>query len=486
LAKKGELFSSLFSIKQISGKIKNGDISPVDLAEVCLNRIEKLNPLLNSFITVVDEQQVFKQAEISEKEIKQGNYLGPLHGIPFSVKDMFHAKGVPFTAGSKLFGDNVSQKDSIPVKRMKDAGAVLIGTNNLNEFASGITGKNPFYGDSKNPWDQHRISGGSSGGSAVAVATGMALVSLGTDTGGSIRVPSSLCGVVGLKPTHGLISNRGVFPLSPSLDHVGWITKSVWDSATVLNCLSKKNSLSKVFESKKKNPASVNHKNNKKKEKTVLGIPENYFNDYLDSEVEHIFNNFVKSLSPDKIGVESIKLHDTERYHKTWRTIRLAEASEIHLAWLKSRPGDYSSEVRKMLVDGTKISAIEYLQAMNTTKEIRKEFLSILHNKIDALIVPTTIIPAPRLDEDSVIVNKGVLMEIRESLLRNTITFNSIGLPAVSVPLGLTKEGGLPAGLQIVGPPYGEDLVLSIACYFESVNGSAFKSVPQILNVINK
>ena len=178
--------------------------------------------------------------------------------------------------------------------------------------------------------------------------------------------------------------------------------------------------------------------------------------------------------------IESIKLHATERYYKTWRTIRLAEAAQIHLAWLKSRPGDYSSEVRKMLVDGTKISAIEYLQAMNTTKEIRKEFLSILHNKIDALIVPTTIIPAPRLNEDSVLVNKGVLMDTRESLLRNTITFNSIGLPAVSVPLGLTKEGGLPAGLQIVGPQYGEDLVLSIACYFESLNESAFKSVPQL------
>jgi aspartyl-tRNA(Asn)/glutamyl-tRNA(Gln) amidotransferase subunit A len=477
LAKKGELFSSLFSVRQISDKIKNGDISPVDLVEVCLNRIKKLNPILNAFITVLDEQQIYKQAETREKEIKQGNYLGPLHGIPFSVKDMFHAKGVPFTAGSKLFVDYVSQKDSIPVKRMKNAGAVLIGTNNLNEFASGITGKNPFYGDSKNPWDQHRISGGSSGGSAVAVATGMALVSLGTDTGGSVRVPSSLCGVVGLKPTYDLVSKQGVFPLSPSLDHVGWITKGVWDSAIVLNCLSKKNSLNKIFERGKKNPVFANHKN-KEKEKVVLGIPVNYFNDYLHSDVEHIFNNFVERLPPDKIRIENIKLNVPEQYYKSWRTIRLAEAAQIHLAWLKSRQCDYSSEVRKMLVDGTKISAIEYLQAMNITKEIRKEFLSILRNKIDALIVPTTIVPAPRLNEDSVIVNKDVLMDTRESLLRNTITFNSIGLPAVSVPLGLTKESGLPVGLQIVGPPYGEDLVLSIAYYFESINESDFKSIP--------
>jgi aspartyl-tRNA(Asn)/glutamyl-tRNA(Gln) amidotransferase subunit A len=475
LAKKGGLFSSLFSVRQISDKIKNGDISPVDLVEVCLKRIKKLNPVLNAFITVLDEQQIYKQAETCEKEIKQGNYLGPLHGVPFSVKDMFHAKGVPFTAGSKLFVDYVSQKDSIPVKRMKNAGAVLIGTNNLNEFASGITGKNSFYGDSKNPWDQHRMSGGSSGGSAVAVATGMVMLSLGTDTGGSVRVPSSLCGVVGLKPTYDLVSKRGVFPLSPSLDHVGWITKGVLDSAIVLDCLSKKNSLNKIFESGKKNPISTNHKNN---EKVVLGIPVNYFNDYLHSDVEHIFNNFVERLPPDKIRIEYIKLNVTEQYYKSWRTIRLAEAAQIHLAWLKSRQCDYSSEVRKMLMDGTKISAIEYLQAMHATKGIRKEFLSILSNKIDALIVPTTIVPAPRLNEDSVIVNKDVLMDTRESLLRNTIIFNSIGFPTVSLPLGLTKESGLPVGLQVAGPPYGEDLVLSIAYYFESINESDFKSIP--------
>jgi len=298
---------------------------------------------------------------------------------------------------------------------------------------------------------------------------------LGTDTGGSVRVPSSLCGVVGLKPTYDLVSKRGVFPLSPSLDHVGWITKGVWDSAIVLDCLSKKNSSNKIFESGKKNPISTNHKNN---EKVVLGIPVNYFNDYLHSDVEHIFNNFVERLPPDKIRIEYIKLNVTEQYYKSWRTIRLAEAAQIHLAWLKSRQCDYSSEVRNMLLDGTKISAIEYLQAMHATKGIRKEFLSILSNKIDALIVPTTIVPAPRLNEDSVIVNKDVLMDTRESLLRNTIIFNSIGFPTVSLPLGLTKEIGLPVGLQIAGPPYGEELVLSIAYYFESINESDFKCIP--------
>ncbi len=172
MVKKDSILSSLFSIHQISHKVQKGDISPVDLVNVCLSRIKKLNPILNSFITVIDEQLIYKQAEISEKEIKQGNYLGPLHGIPFSIKDMFHAKGTSFTAGSRIFTNYISQVDATAVKRMKKAGAILLGSNNLNEFASGINGKNPFYGDSKNPWDQERISGGSSGGSCSCCCNG--------------------------------------------------------------------------------------------------------------------------------------------------------------------------------------------------------------------------------------------------------------------------------------------------------------------------
>ena len=214
MAKEG-LSSSLFSIKELSEKIKGGDITPVDLVEICLNRIKTLNPVLNAFITVVEEQQLYKQAQIAEKEIKQGRYRGPLHGIPFSIKDIFHVKGVRCTAGSKILANYVPNLDATVIKKMSKAGAILIGTNNLNEFASGITGINPFYGTSKNPWDVSKIS-------------------LGTDTGGSIRVPSSLCGIVGLKPTYGRLSEHGYFPLSPSLDHVGSLTRSVWDAAVIM------------------------------------------------------------------------------------------------------------------------------------------------------------------------------------------------------------------------------------------------------------
>jgi aspartyl-tRNA(Asn)/glutamyl-tRNA(Gln) amidotransferase subunit A len=199
------LKSSLISLKQLSERIKNGDISPVDLVEVCFDRIKKFNPTLDAFISIIEKDALYKQAQMAETEIKRGKYIGPLHGIPFSIKDIFCVKGIRCTAGSKILFEYIADADSTAVKRMNKAGAILMGTNNLNEFACGITGINPFYGSSKNPWDSSRISGGSSGGSAVAVATGMAIVSLGTDTGGSIRVPSSLCGVVGLKPTYGAI-----------------------------------------------------------------------------------------------------------------------------------------------------------------------------------------------------------------------------------------------------------------------------------------
>jgi aspartyl-tRNA(Asn)/glutamyl-tRNA(Gln) amidotransferase subunit A len=229
---------SLFSVQEFSEKIRTKEISPVDLLECCLDRIRKFNPSLNAFITVIDEKDAYNNARIAEKEISQGKYRGPLHGIPFSIKDIIYAKGIRCTAGSKILSEYFPTVDATCIKRIKKEGAILIGTNNLNEFASGITGVNPFYGNTKNPWNISRISGGSSSGSAVAVSTGMVCISLGTDTGGSIMVPSSLCGVVGLKPTYGRVSKYGVVPLAPSLDHVGCIARSAWDAAAVLECIS--------------------------------------------------------------------------------------------------------------------------------------------------------------------------------------------------------------------------------------------------------
>ena len=242
---------SLLSVKHLSEKIKTNEISPVDLIEFCFGRIRKFNPSLNAFITVIDEEDAYNNARIAEREISKGNYRGPLHGIPFSIKDIIYAKDIRCTGGSKILSEYIPTTDATCIKKIKQAGAILLGTNNLNEFASGITGVNPFYGNTKNPWNMSRISGGSSGGSAVAVSTGMACISLGTDTGGSIRVPSSLCGVVGLKPTYGRVSKYGVVPLAPSLDHVGCVTRSAWDAAAILECISGWDSSDQISNHKK-------------------------------------------------------------------------------------------------------------------------------------------------------------------------------------------------------------------------------------------
>ena len=474
-----KLKSSLLSLKQLSEGIETGEISPVDVIEVCLDRIKKFNPILNAFITVIDEETLYNQSQIAEKEIKHGKYYGPLHGIPFSIKDIFYAKGVRSTVGSKIFSNYIPHADATAVKRIKKPGAILIGTNNLNEFASGITGINYFYGASKNPWDISRISGGSSGGSAAAVATGMVPISLGTDTGGSIRVPSSLCGVVGMKPTYGRVSKYNVFPLSPSLDHVGCITRSAWDTALVMEHIAGWDPLDETSKCNEV-PAYTKVIEKSSIEGIRIGLPKKYFFDHVYPQVESIFYDFIETLrSIQSIVVCDLDLQNTEKYYRAWQEIRLAEASEIHMKWLKTRANDYSYEVREMLVQGTKVSAVDYISAVNTARKLKKEFLSILNHKVDVIMVPTTIIPAPRFNEETVSINNNTVIETREALLRNTIPFNSTGLPAISIPIGLTKNN-MPVAAQIIGPPFKEETILSIAHNYERTNNSSKRFIPPI------
>jgi aspartyl-tRNA(Asn)/glutamyl-tRNA(Gln) amidotransferase subunit A len=474
-----KLRSSLFSIKQLSERIKSGEISPTDLIEESLDRIKKLNPILNSFITVIEEETLYDQSQIAEKEIKQGRYRSLLHGIPFSIKDIFYAKGIRCTIGSKIFYNYFPRVDATVVKRMKKAGAILIGTNNLNEFASGITGTNYFYGSCKNPWNVSRISGGSSSGSAVAVATGLVPVSLGTDTGGSIRVPSSLCGVVGIKPTYGRVSKHNVFPLSPSLDHVGCITRSAWDAAALMEQIAGWDPLDE-FSNHKEVPAYTRIVENSTLKGIRIGVSKKYFFDHLYPEVENLFYDFIESLRlTGSLVVHNLDLHNTEKYYRSWLGIRLAETAAIHLKLLNTRAEDYSDEVRRMLIEGTKVPAVDYMSAMSIVKEIRQEFLSVLNRRVDAIVIPTTIIPAPRFGEATVSTNADTFLETREALLRNTIVFNSTGLPAITIPIGLTKDN-MPVGAQIIGSLFKEEKILSIAYNYERTSGSLSRFVPPI------
>ena len=466
---------SLWSIRKLSETIKNGGLSSIELVEICLKKINELNSTLNSFITVTNER-AYEEAEIAEKEIKKGINRSALQGIPFSIKDIICTKGVRCTAGSKIRSDRISKIDATIVARMKKAGAILIGTNNLNEFASGITGINPHYGDSKNPWNIHHLSGGSSGGSAVGVATGMVPLSLGTDTGGSIRVPSSLCGVVGLKPTFGRVSKYGVLPLAPSLDHIGCITRSAWDAALVLKIIAGIDPRDPFTENVNV-PEYTRIIADRTEEKMSIALPKTYFFDYLQTEVKSIIDDFIDTIGLSN-NVFETKIEKTDKIYKSWLSIRLAEAAEIHLKWLKSEPDYYTQEVRKMLVEGTLIPATEYIRAYKIRDEIRYEFLKLLR-KVDVIIVPTTIISAPSFCDKEVINIDGKVMEIRKALLRNTIVFNTIGLPAVSIPIGLTKRR-MPVGVQIVGRPFEEEKVLSIAYKYELFNNSLEKYIPPL------
>jgi len=459
---------SLLSVRQLSEKIMTNDISPVDLIEFCLDRIRKFNPLLNAFITIIDEENVYNNARIAEREISKGNYRGPLHGIPFSIKDIIYTKDIRCTAGSKILSEYFPKADATCIKKIKEAGAILLGSNNLNEFASGITGVNPFYGNTKNPWNMSRISGGSSSGSAVAVSAGMAWISLGTDTGGSIRVPSSLCGVVGLKPTYGRVSKYGVMPLAPSLDHVGCVTRSAWDSAAVLECISGWDPYDQSSKHKKVAPyTNIIEKSNV--EGIAIGVPKNYFFDYVHSEVERLFYQFLESIKSLGYKVFDLVLQNPERYFNTWKGIRYAQASEVHEQWLKSRSEDYSREVREMLIQGTKISAVDYIHAMRIINDELKKELLMIFKKVEVIVVPTTIIPAPRFDELMDIDICNTVLQTREALLRNTILFNSTGFPAVSTPIGLTKDN-MPVSVQIIGPPFREEKILSVAYNYECLN----------------
>ncbi|HEU5120471.1 MAG TPA: amidase [Candidatus Nitrosocosmicus sp.] len=348
-------------------QIKKGIISPVELASTCLYRIKKLNSTLNSFITVLPEEIILAQAKACEKSIRINKYKGPLHGIPFSVKDMIHVKGLKFTAGSRYYSDHVSKTTATVVKKLNNAGAILIGSNNLNELASGITGKNTLFGDSKNPFDTTRISGGSSGGSAVAVATGMVIFSIGTDTGGSVRVPSSLCGVVGMKPTFGNISMSGTLPLSPSLDHIGIITRNTIDSQIIFEVIKTsgrphKPSIDKITNSL---PSSRTLKLPR------LLYPANHFLDILDDNIRNEFFELLSLLRRKGFEVLRANFSLTRDHYKYWKTVRLYEAAQVHSQKLKFNQGQLSEEVRNMLSKGSRIDHATYLNAKRMIKKIK-------------------------------------------------------------------------------------------------------------------
>jgi aspartyl-tRNA(Asn)/glutamyl-tRNA(Gln) amidotransferase subunit A len=443
------------------------------LLESCIRQIQSHNSDLNTFITLLFEQAL-KEAENAERRIKKGAWLGPLDGIPFSVKDMIQIKGVRCTAGSILFKNYIAKRNAICISRLKKAGAIIIGTTNLNEFASGITGINPHYGSSKNPWNKDHISGGSSSGSCVSVSTGMASFSLGTDTGGSIRVPSAFCGTVGLKPTYDLVARDGVINLAPSLDHVGCITRSMCDAAIVLEALTDNPPYTR--KNKKANLLDyISHKNVSRKNKLIVGIPDDYFFENIDLELIKHFDYFIKTIESEVSNIKFISIKGTNLIPSTWTIIRLAEAAEQHKRWIMTKSAEYSLEVRNMIKKGLGISAVDYIHACKLKNQLTNNFLEAL-KATDVLVLPSTNITAPKF-KNFAIDNEN--SSIRNSLLRNSIPFNISGLPAVNVPVGLDRFG-IPVGVQIVGRPFEEEIILSLGYEFEQKCNFVDRFIPPV------
>lgn len=435
---------ALRSITEAAEQIRLKKISPVELLRECLETIDRLNPTLNAFITVTADS-ASAEAKKAEQEIHSGKWRGPLHGIPVGLKDLIDTAGVRTTAGSGVFRDRIPSEDADVVKKLKVAGAVFVGKQNLQEFAYGSSSVISHFGLVRNPVNPEFIAGGSSSGSAAAVASGMCYAAIGTDTAGSIREPAAICGVVGLKPSYGLVSTRGIIPLSQSLDHAGPLTRSVEDAAIVLDAITE-------------NGENYLQDMHRGIQDFVLGIPRKYFFDDLDPDVSAGVENAVAHLAKHARAVREV-----ECLIEQDRTLFNAESSAYHRDKIASSANLYDPETLRRLRTGEGVSDSQYQNALSHLRDTRQKIGEMFSN-VDLLITPTTPVLTPRIADLLKEISKLRPTEIL--LLRNTRPVNAWGLPAISIPCGADPRG-LPIGLQIIGPPGGDRKVLRAAYAFE-------------------
>jgi len=451
------------AITRLAPLIRRRKLSPVELTRFLLERIEKLGSGLNAYITITADQAM-AQARQAEKEIARGAYRGPLHGIPICLKDLFHTKNLRTTAGSKILRNFVPTENAAVVDRLLEAGAIFLGKTNLHEFAFGATNINPHYGPVHNPWAPDRMSGGSSGGSAAAVTAGLAVASLGTDTGGSIRIPAAACGCVGLKPTYGRVPVHGVIPLSPSLDHVGPICRCVRDAALMLEIIAGEDA--RDYSSFGPRGACFTDSLGKGLSGLRIGVPRQYFFDRLQPQVRHNVVKAIEILEQNGAEVEEVKLKSMRETARLAGEITVAEALVYHWNWLRKQPQNYGPDVRLRLKEGMEESALTYLLALQMRQVYAQGFTDIL-SRVDLLAVPTLPVAAPRIEDEEVYIGRGK-ENVRVALLSLTRPGNLTHLPAITVPCGFTSEG-LPSGLQLIGRKMDEATVLRAAYGYEQL-----------------
>ncbi len=456
------------SIREAAEELHSGIITPTELVIETLERIDEQDSEIQAYITVMREQAQ-KSAEQAEQELRTGLYRSQLHGIPVAIKDIIAVKDVRMTAGSQVLADYVAQEDATVVEQLRRAGAVIIGKTNTHEFAYGT-----YTPPTRNPWDLSRIAGGSSGGSAAALAAGMCLGAIGSDTGGSIRIPSACCGITGLKPTYGRVSAYGVIPLSWSLDHVGPMGRNAEDCAILFDAIARydprdpnsvsgppgKASVSLIGGPEGRGPLSL--------QGIKLGVPSESFVAPLDAEVRAACQAALLVLKEE--GAEVIDVELQRPTTDVYRTIQKPEASLAHMerGWLTTHLEAYGERTRSRLLEGQAIPAVDYLRAQQQRRAFSGNLRALMQG-INALVLPTIPIPAILIEQaDQDIQIDGVTENATTALLRLTMPFNLAGLPAISLPCGFTTAG-LPIGLQIAGKPFEESMILRIAHAYQQL-----------------
>jgi len=448
------------TILEAAAAVRAKEISCAGLTRSALDRIAKLNPKYNAFLTVMAEAATAR-AMLADNELAKGVDRGPLHGIPVAVKDVFCTKGVRTTCGSKLFEDHVPEHDAAVVEKLEAAGAVIIGKTGLHELAYGVTSNNPHFGAVRNPWDTDRIPGGSSGGSGAAVAAGMAFMAMGSDTGGSIRIPAAYCGTVGLKPTFGRVSRYGVMPLDFSLDHMGPLTRSVRDAAVTLAALA---GYDRRDDTSSRRPVDPYLPGEEPPIRDVrIGVPENYYFEKASPDAARAAWEMIEVARRLGASIVPVRVPDIEQINVIGRVILQAEASALMERHMGRREL-FGADVLALLDQGRLLAATDYVNAQRLRRVKQREFEAIWEDA-DCLLTPTTPVGAPRIGQTTVEVN-GETIDTRLASTQLVRAINVLGLPALSMPCGF-DGAGMPLGLQIVGKPFGEPLILRVAAALE-------------------
>ncbi|MDX2149307.1 MAG: amidase [Bryobacteraceae bacterium] len=451
------------TLLEAAGALRARKISSVELTQAALAAITR-GAKLNAFLTVTDEAALAR-ARQADDERSRGIDLGPLHGVPVAVKDLFETKGVRTTAGSRLYANHIPARDAAVVERLAAAGAVLTGKTHMHELAYGITSNNPHFGAVRNPWDLERIPGGSSGGSGAAVASEMVFMAMGSDTGGSIRVPAAYCGTVGLKPTTGLVSRYGALPLGFTLDHMGPLTRTVRDTAVTMNVIAGHDARDET--SSRRPVPDYLPPEHVSLAGVRVGLPENYYFDRISPEAGAAVRKMAAVAESLGASVVPVRVPEIEAINQVGRIILLSEAAALLEPHLHRRD-QFGPDVYSLLTQGRLLPATDYVNAQRLRRLYANRF-RLLWQSCDVLFTPTTPIAAPLIGENTVQVG-GEQIDVRLLTTRFVRAINVLGVPALSLPAG-RSAAGLPLGLQIIGPEFAEVRVLKVGCALEDARG---------------